>query len=104
MLYSCRKGCFADRPFDCIHGSRAKAVEPALKGGGNLYLEIYDPFVDHPKIVYQRHVREILDKNERNRKEGLAKAKRNQERWAEEVVQKSNDLQLCSVLPPPVSY
>ncbi len=104
--YRCRQGCFSsDADFRCEHGgAKGKAIEPVLKHSGSLYLEIYDPFVDHPEIVYQRHVQEIIAKNERHWKQGLAKAKRNQEAQAEEVIQRSIDLQSCPIIPPPVSY
>ncbi len=104
--YRCPKGCFSsEQDFRCVHGGgTGKAIEPDLKGGGGLYLEVYDPFVDHPEIVYQRHVQETIAKNERHWKKGLAKAKRNQEAWADEGNQRSSDLQLCPVLPPPQAY
>ncbi len=105
-MYRCPKGCFSSDPdFRCEHGgATGKAIEPVLGGGGGLYLDVYDPFVDHPEIVYQRHVQETIAKNERHWKQGLAKAKRNQEAWAKETAQRSNDLQFCPIIPPPVSY
>jgi len=99
--YRCRQGCFSSDPgFRCEHGGgKGKAIEPILKGGGDLYLEIYDPVVDHPTNVYQRHVQEVIAKSERRWKRGLAQAKRNQEIWAEEMIQRSDAFSLCPVHP-----
>ena len=99
--YRCRQGCFSSDPdFRCEHGGgKGKPIEPVLKGGGGLYLDVHDPVVDHPANVYNRHVQETIAKNEKHWKEGLAKAKRNQEAWAEEVIQRSDDFSFCPVLP-----
>ncbi len=99
--YRCRQGCFSSDPyFRCEHGGgKGKAIEPVLKGGGGPYLEVYDPAIDHPTIVYQRHVQEVVAKNEKHWKESLAKAKRNQEVWAEEAIQRSDAFAFCPVPP-----
>ena len=59
---------------------------------------------DTPAWRSYRERQHIFEANERRWKQGLAKAKRNQEAWAEQVIQRSNDIQSWSVLPPPQAY
>ena len=105
-MYRCRKGCFSSDPdFRCEHGGRTgKAVEPVLKSGGDLYLNVYDPTVDHPANAYRRHLQDIRAQSEQRTKRDRAKAERNQKAWAEWVIQVSNDLALCPCLSPPQAY
>lgn len=104
-MYRCVKGCFSSDPdFRCEHGGRTgKSMEPILKGGGDLYLEIRD-IADHPANVYRQHLQKIRDESEARTKRDRAKAELNQKAWAEWVTQRSNDLALCPCLPPPRGY
>ncbi len=99
--YRCRQGCFSsDADFRCEHGgATGKAIEPVLKGGGGLYLDVYDPLVDHPAIVYQRHVQEIRAKSEKRFKRAQAEGYRRLQEWGEEGTRLNDALTYCPVPP-----
>ncbi len=117
MLYSCRKGCFADRPFDCIHGSRAKAVEPDLKGGDVFYVDenqlrslviagIREAMPSHSKPDQYSQIREWGEVEERAR----TNAKKQELAWrvlaqvrGNNIIQREIDMELCPCPPPAIA-
>ena len=104
-MYRCRKGCFSSDPdFRCEHGGRTgKAMEPVLKGGGDLYINVYDP-ADHPANVYRRHLQEIREQSDRRSKRAQAEGYRRLQAKAEYDTRLSNDLACCPCVPPPQAY
>ncbi len=54
---------------------------------------------DSPGLRLDRETWRIIERNERNWQRGLAQAKRNQEMWAEEMIQRSDAFAFCPVPP-----